>query len=137
MGRSPTSSYEHHRKLYGEIEESLSGLLKAGNSGDWSGFSAKLYRQAVALHAVMENHIDKENELLLPIYYENFSEEELKGLMAKMGEEADQAPQELLMRMLPWMFNANSVDDREGMLRGFKEMVPPQMFVGMTQFLAG
>lgn len=129
--------HEHHRKLYGEIEGSLTGLLKAGNSGDWSGLSAKLYRQAVALHATMENHIDKENELLLPIYYENFSDEELKGLMAKMGEAADKMPQEFMMRILPWMFNANSAEDREGMMRGFKEMVPPEMFTGMTHFLAG
>jgi hypothetical protein len=42
-----------------------------------------------------------------------------------------------MMRILPWMFKAQSVDDREGMLRGFKEMVPPPMFVGMTQLLAG
>ena len=45
-------------------------------------------------------------------------------------------PPDLMMQLVPWMFKAQNVDDREGFLREGMEMFPPEQFKGMAQMLS-
>ena len=43
---------------------------------------------------------------------------------------------ELLMQAVPWMFKAQTVDDREGMLRSWMVMMPPDQLPGILQIMS-
>ena len=45
-------------------------------------------------------------------------------------------PPEQTMKVLPWMFTAQTVDDREGFLREGMQMFPREQFRGMTHPLS-
>ena len=115
--------HEHHSRLYNEIEELLTGLRQARGSSERADLARRLNRQAIALNALTDDHINEENELLLPAFEEHFSAEELGKLMDQALEEMGSP--ELLMQAVPWMLKAQTVDDLEWMLRSWMVMMPP------------
>ena len=126
--------HEHHSRLYNEIEELLTGLRQARGSSERADLARRLNRQAIALNALTDDHINEENELLLPAFEEHFSAEELGKLMDQALEEMGSP--ELLMQAVPWMFKAQTVDDREGMLRSWMVMMPPDQLPGILQIMS-
>ena len=127
------SDHDHHSALYPEIEELLRGLMGARGNQERIGLARRLNRQAIALNVMMECHVTKENELLVPAFYELFSNEEIVEIrdtdMAKV-------PPEVMTNIIPWMFRSQTVDDREGMLRLAMEQFPPEMLNGMVQLFS-
>ena len=125
--------HRHHDGEYDEIEECLTDLGQAHGNSERKGLAQKLHRQAIIFNATMDMHITKENELLLPVCDEHISFEEQGRLL---GEAMSHMPQEFMMKVLPWMFKALTMNDREGFLREGKEMFPPEQFTGMTQLIS-
>ena len=125
--------HRHHDGEYDEIEECLTALGQARGNSERTGLAQKLHLQAIIFSVTMDMHITKENELLLPVCDEHISFEEQGRLL---GEAMSQIPQEIMMKVLPWMFKAQTVNDREGFLREGKEMFPPEQYSGMTQLIS-
>ena len=88
----------------------------------------------VGLHAVMDEHIDKENQILVVAFDEHFSVDEQAAMVAEiMGH----LPPELMQQILPWMFSSQpGADDREGFLKEVMDMAPPDMLSAMVGLLA-
>ena len=122
---SVTYEFDHgvHTRFYDLIEQLLGRVGNSGSSSDRRGSVRELYREMVALHAVMDEHIDKENKLLIVAFDEHFSVEEQGAMVAEiMGH----LPPDLMQEALPWMFNSQpGNDDREGFLREVMGMAPP------------
>ena len=133
---SVTYEFDHgvHTGLYDLIEQLLGRVQSTGSSADRRGSVREVYREIVALHAVMDEHITKENELLMAIFDEHFSVEEQGAMLAEiMGH----LPPDLMQEALPWMFNSQpGADDREGFLREMMGMAPPPMVSAMVGLLA-
>jgi len=119
--------------VFADIDRALAGLRGEGN-GDRREYGALLYRQAVALHEHMRLHITKENELLLPKLEAEFDvpeQAELAGAMAGMVEPP------LMAQLVGWMYRGQTMEDREGMVRFLKMVLPEPAFAAMSGMLAG
>ncbi len=66
---------------------------------------------AVALHETMRLHITKENELLLPVMDDVFSDDEQSGVMRQM---LGYPPPDLTSQILLWIFRANRSPTEKG-----------------------
>ena len=60
--------HRHHSSTYTEIIELLTGIQKSTSSSEQRKASARLNRLGIAANAVMDVHINKENEVLLPVF---------------------------------------------------------------------
>ena len=129
--------HQHHSRIQDEIEGLLTGLRQARGNSERAQLARHLNRQAIALNVLMESHINKENELWVPVLDEQFSFEQQKEIIDRSMQSASPETMQVMMQALPWMFRAQTVDDREGMLRGFQQMMPPDMFSGVAQLLSG
>ena len=117
--------HNEHSGLYDEIEELLTGLRQAQGNSERAELAQRLNRQAIALNVKMDSHIYKENELLVPAFEEHFTLEEQGKVMDQAMKTIMSIAPELMMQIFPWEFRAQTVDDREGMLRSWSEMMPP------------
>ena len=125
--------HKHHTKMYQGIQETLSTLKSGVGKGDGPNLTRELGRRALAYDALMSSHVGKENELLVPLFDEHFSVDEQNAMLGKM---MSHITPDLSQKMLPWMFMAQSPDDKVGMMQEFKGMFPPEMFKGMTMMLS-
>ena len=123
-----------HTRLYDLIEQILGRVGSTGCSADRKSSVRELYREIVALHAVMDEHIDKENQILMVVFDEHFSVEEQAAMLAEiMGH----IPPEMMQQALPWMSSSQpGANDREGFLLELMDMAPPQMLPAMVGLLA-
>ena len=128
-------SFDHnnHSKMYQGIRETLTTLKTGVGRGDGPKLVRELRRKALALDALMSSHVGKENELIVPIFDEHFSIEEQGAILGKAMEHVTP---DLMMKVLPWMYMAQSPDDKVGMMQEFQQMFPPEMFKGMTMMLS-
>ena len=127
-------SFDHQRHvaLYGKIEGTFT-TLREGTAVAKKESARDLTRHGIALNVMMDIHISKENELLIPAFERHFSPEEAAAIEQEMFAAI---PQELMMEILPWMFVAQTVDDREGTLHMGQEAFPPAQFEGMASLLS-
>ena len=125
--------HEHHTDLYGEIQDLLTDLGRDRSARERSRTSRRLHRQTIALNVVMDSHIGKENELLLPVFDEHFPLEEIEAMV---GQFMQSMPPELMRQMGPWVFVRQTDDDREGLLRMAMQEFPPELMKGMAQGLS-
>ena len=128
--------HQHQSRVYNEVEELLTDLGQARGSSERADLARRLNRQAVALNVLIDDHINEENELLLPAFEEHFTTEELGNIMDQALEVLGSMPPELMMQIIPWMFRAQTVDDREGLLRSWREMMPPDQLPGIVQLMS-
>ena len=133
---SETYLYDHQRHSggYDEIEGILTSLGGARGNSTKVELAQKLHRQAIALDAVMDLHIDKENELLYPLYDMTFTEEEQQSMEQKIM--SHMLP-DFMPRVAPWMFRHQGLNDREGMLRYGMKIFPPEHLGPMLKLLSG
>ena len=122
--------HQQHYGEYDDIEESLTGLRTARGNAERVELAQRLNRQAIALAVTMDIHITKENELLLPVVDEHLSVEEQQAML---GQAMGNVPPEFMMKVLPWMFRAQTGGDREGFLREGMEMFPPEQLGGIVR----
>ena len=73
-----------HTRLYDLIEQLLGRVRSTRSSVDRRGSVRELYRGIVALHAVMDEHIDKENQNLGAVFDQHFSVEEQGAMVAEI-----------------------------------------------------
>ncbi len=132
-----TYVFDHHHHLgsYPQIEDTLTAIVRARHNNERIELARRLNRQGIALNVVMEQHISKENELLYPLYDQLFSFDEQRAHEAAIMEHMP--PPDLMARMGVWMFKAQAPKDREGLLRVFAEMLPPEHLPGMMKLMAG
>ena len=124
-----------HTRFYDLIEQLLANVQSTGSGADRRGSVQELYRQMVALHAVMDEHIDKENQILVVAFDEHFSVEEQSAMLDEIMEHI---PPDFMPQVLPWMFNSQpGADEREAVLREVIGMAPPPMLPAMIGLLAG
>ncbi len=116
------------------IEEAFTGLGTADGNGARKEHARRLWRESVALHEHMRLHISKENELLIPHLEDEFDVEEqaeIAGAMAGLVEP------ELMGQLVAFMYRGQSPDDREGMIRFLGNILPDDVYAGLTGMLAG
>jgi hypothetical protein len=78
----------------------------------------------------MSLHIDKETELLFPVYDEMFSIEEQ---MAHGAAAHGRISQDAMAKAGAWAFQRLDQKSREDFLTHLKSMLPPEAFDGMSQ----
>ena len=125
--------HRHHDREYDEIEEALTALRKAHGNSKRMELAERLHREAIVFAATMDMHITKENELILPICDDHISFEE-QG--RTLGQAHSHLSQDLMMRIVPWMFKALNANDREGFPREGMQMFSALHFAGMAQMLS-
>jgi hemerythrin-like domain-containing protein len=132
-----TYLYDHgdfDEHVWAGIDGAFAALGRADGSGDRKEGARRLWRESVALHEHMRLHISKENELLLPHLEAEFDlaeQAELAGAMAGLVEPA------LMGQFVAWIYQGQTNDDREGMLRFLQTILPPEAFGGITGMLSG
>lgn len=126
--------HNHHGTEYDEIDQLLRGLKASRSSSDRASLASQLYRQSIILAATMELHISKENELLIPVADEHISPEQQAEMLSKA---MSRFPPEAMVKILPWIFTAQTTNDKEGFLRESMALFPPDRFKGMCQLLSG
>jgi hemerythrin-like domain-containing protein len=60
--------HRHHHNLYGEIQGLFEALAVPRGAVDAASLARQLQKRTIALRALMDSHIAKENELLVPIF---------------------------------------------------------------------
>lgn len=123
--------FEPH--VFEGLNVALTGLRRAGGSGERRESADLLYRQAVALHEHMRLHISKENELLIPKVESEFEIEEQAQLAAQMGGLFEPA---LMGELVVWMYAGQTVEDRAGMVRFLAAALPPPAMGNLSGVLA-
>ena len=125
--------HNHHSRLYDDVAGLLTGLRSARSNSERVELARQLNRQTIALNVMMDIHINKENEVLLPVFDELFTLEEQGSIVERLHASI---PQDLMQQMAPWVFRAQMVDDREGLIRMVMEMFPPELMQGMVSSFA-
>ena len=132
---SVTYEFDHgvHARFYDLFERLVGQVGSSRSSADRRSSVRQLFRETVALHAVMDEHIEKENQILVVAFDEHFSAEVQAAIVAEaMGHQ----PPEMMQQVLPWMFSSQpGADDREGMVRELMDMAPPEMLPAMVGLL--
>lgn len=132
-----TYLYDHNdfdEHVWVGINGALGELGRAGGNGERKESARRLWRESVALHEHMRLHISKENEILLPHLEAAFDvpeQAELAGAMAGLVQP------ETMGQFVGWMYQGQSNDDREGMLRFLQAILPPEAFSGIASMLSG
>lgn len=125
--------HDHHLGFYDAIDGLLDTLQRSRGPSDRRIASRQLYRESVALRAVMVEHIEKENQLLLPAFDTDFSAQEQGAILGKML--AHPPPPDMDMAAAAqWVFAAQDVNGREAFLRDYLAIMPPEQqtpFVSM------
>ena len=124
--------FEPH--VFGGLDAALTGLREPGGRADQRSASDLLRRQTIALHEHMRLHISKENELLLPKFESEFDLDEQARLAGAMAGFFDPP---MMGAMVGWMYDGQTDEDRAGMLRFLAALLPPEVFGGLSQMLAG
>ncbi len=134
LGETYTMDHRANDTAVAKIDEALSALRKAAGAGERAALAAQLAAQATALNTLMSHHLAKEEQLLLPIMDAHFSVEEQGAMVEKLQQHI--AP-EVMMQMLAWVFKAQDLGGREGMLRMFMQEMPPPVFAAGSQAMKG
>ena len=114
------------------IDQAFRGLVHADGNLDRLESAELLFRQSVALHEHMRLHISKENELLIPkLEVESMLPEqaEIAGAMAGVFD-----PQ-LMAETVNFTYGWHTADNREGMIRFLRGILPEEAFGGLTNHL--
>ena len=114
------------------IDQAFVGLVHANGNLDRRESAKLLYRQSVALHEHMRLHISKENELLIPKLEGEFDvpeQAEIAGAMAGVFD-----PQ-LMAETVNFTYGWHTADNREGMIRFLRGILPEEAFGGLTNHL--
>ena len=123
-GETYTMDHRANDAALAKIDDALSALRKAAGAGERAVLALQLTAEATALNTLMSHHLSKEEQQLLPVLDAHFSMEEQGAMVEKIGQHV---PPEMMMQMFPWMFKAQDLAGREGMLRMFKQEMPPQV----------
>lgn len=119
--------------LYGEIARALGDLRAAERGAPKVDLLREINRRACALEQLVVLHSDKENELLVPILTQSFSEDEQRAIIRQMFGHASP---ELGPQIVSWMFGHLSTADRAGFLRIAMQLFPRDRFDAMVESLA-
>jgi hemerythrin-like domain-containing protein len=128
-----TYEFDHnrHRSHGNALSAGLDELVQAG--GNRRGDLLKIAgEQAILFNGYMNLHIDKEDELLFPLYDEMFSPEEQ---MAHGAAAEGRISQEAMGQLTTWAFQRMDTANRGGFLTDLKDVMPSPAFNGMSQGL--
>jgi hemerythrin-like domain-containing protein len=131
-----TYFYDHDdfdEHVLADINTALAALGIADGNGARKEGAHRLWRESVALNEHMRLHISKENELLIPHLEAEFDlaeQAELAGAMAGMVEP------ELMGQLVAWLYQGQTADDREGMIRFLQMILPDEGLAGVTGMLS-
>jgi hemerythrin-like domain-containing protein len=126
--RSYALDHQYEEDIFDQIERTLASLSSAPAGGRRSELSQQLHRRLIALNATLSLHIWKEEGQLLSLLDEHFSLHE-QGAMAA-GIVAHIPPQ-MMQRLLPFMLDALTIDEREDFLRTVLGGVPAEAARGL------
>jgi hemerythrin-like domain-containing protein len=132
-----TYLYDHNdsdEHIFGAISEAFAALADANGTGERKERVRRLWREKAVLNEAMRLHISKENELLLPHLEAEFDVAEQAELAGAMAGSVD--PQ-LMAQFVAWMYQGQTAQDREGMIRFLELIVPEEAFAGLTGMLEG
>lgn len=119
--------------VFDGITKAFTELARSEAKGARKNAARQLYRENVALHEHMRLHIAKENELLLPKVEQEFDipeQAQIAGGMAGLFEP------KLMGETVAWMYRGQTPQDREGMIRFLKFILPEEAFAGTTGMLS-
>jgi hypothetical protein len=105
--------------------ESLLGDLRSAAGDERAAVAERLRRAIVALNVAVAHHSRKEDAHLAPLVVGNFPVEEQSALAVGM---VGYLPRELMPRILPWMLEAISVEERVDYLSILKALMPAERF---------
>ncbi len=128
-----TYVFDHDHTGIAPVAEALASLGRTQGGRARAEEARSVHSQAVALHETMRLHVTKENELLLSVMEDVFSDDEQAGIMRQM---LGYPPPELTSQILLWIFRGQSVTDREGFLRMGMQMFPQERFDSLVQSLS-
>ena len=111
----------------------LAALQASSPGGDRKDAALAVYREAVSLNEHMRLHIAKENELLIPHLEREFDVEEQAGIAGAMAGLVE-PPQ--MAELVGWLYEGQSAEDREGMVRFLMRILPDEPFGRLTGMLA-
>ena len=132
-----TYLYDHNdsdEHIFADITAAFDALGRANGNGERKDAALRLWREKAVLNETMRLHISKENELMMPHFEAEFDipeQAELAGAMAGAVEPA------LMGQFVSWMYNGQSPQDREGMIRFLQGILPDDAFAGLTGMLRG
>lgn len=113
--------HNHHATTFEGIIESLTALASARFHGERVEVARRLHRQAIAMNVTTALHISKEDELLFPAFNDHFSDEEQAAIVAHQITNT-----EATVGGTTLVFRALTSEDREALLRGLLQGVPPE-----------
>lgn len=93
----------------------------------------QMSRLTLIINAATAVHIQKEEEMLVPLVEQNFSIEEQEDIARRA---IGHFPPELLQQTLPWLVLSLPPDDQEAFLRMLMSTVPPDAFQAMSGLLS-
>ncbi len=111
---------EHLHKLNGLIM----GLPKTP-AAQRAAVGKQVYREAVAVHATGSLHMEKEEQILYPLFNAHTSDDEQWAILKKVYEKI---PVEMIPMAAPGLMGMLNQEEREEELRSFMKAMPPASF---------
>ena len=112
-------------KLLGEISELLTRLQESSQADSRAALGDDIYRQVVALNSTSAHHMDKEEEIVVPLMVEHLSEHEQWALLERTFE---LIPVEAIGQMTPMFMSLLTQGEREEQIRTEMRAMKPEMF---------
>jgi hypothetical protein len=117
---------EAYEKDHRALDESFDALDEAVAAGD----ALATARAARAFRYFLDVHLYKEDTHLYRVFRERVS---VPDQGKAVGIMAAEMPPERQPEFIAWLFPLIGDDDRENMLRIFQMVLPPEVFVGVSQ----
>lgn len=111
------------------MRQAAATLGSLTSTGDRRAALRRLRRSAVALHEHQWLHIEKENQLLVPLALERVPEAQLGAIAGGM---ADLIEPTLRMELIEYLYTRQGDHDRERMLRFLMHALPPAGFAAVS-----
>jgi iron-sulfur cluster repair protein YtfE (RIC family) len=117
-----------YRADHDDAEGLRAAIVRMGQNPDLLAIA----RATAALRAHTLLHLQKEDELLLPVIQDRTGRDEQMQILAFMGRGA---PPELALRVVAWMFGLTDHDDRETIATVWMQTMPAPAFAAMRALI--
>lgn len=127
-----TFLFDHRdeEQLYAELEGEVGRCADEGTGARLE----HLRRQVAILRALSDSHIKKENQIVIPLLFENFSVEEqgamLRGILSLL-------PQAEMPKLVPWMTMCQSPPAAVAYVNALSGAMPPPVFAAARGWIQG
>jgi hemerythrin-like domain-containing protein len=125
-----------HRTDQGHLHEIVASFLRfagTGDKGERAELLRRLNRLTIIVRSSMTVHIQKEEEILIPLIEEHFSFEEQADIVKRAVAHFSPEQQR---HVSPWMLKALTQDEQGDYLRLLAEGMPPEAFQTMIGWIA-